>query len=234
MQRFPATNGEYLLFLDDLVAQGREEDALQYAPRERSGTVGERGAMIYGRDDQGRFELRSDADGDIWLATQPVSMIDWNGAKAYAAWRSQCDGKAWRLPMEQEFEKAARGVDGRFYPWGDYLDPSWCCMHDSRPGQLLPSVIDTYPVDVSVYGIKGLGGNSRDWCEDIYEANAPGSSMVNVSAATPPEPSAGAFRVHRGGAWYFTAIDCRAASRLKAAASSRNTAVGVRLARCYA
>lgn len=109
----------------------------------------------------------------MWLPEMPVCMIDWFGAKAYAAWQSSRDGKGWRLTMEQEFEKAARGVDGRFFPWGDSLDPSWCCMRHSHQGHKLPSVVDSYPIDVSVYGIRGLGGNMREWGEEIYSPVPP-------------------------------------------------------------
>jgi len=233
MQRFPVTNHEYITFLDDLVAQGREDEALQHVPREKGGTVGELGAMIYGRDTQGRFELRPDAEGDIWLPDEPVSMVDWYGAKAYAAWQSSQDRKRWRLAMEQEFEKAARGVDGRFYPWGDHLNPSWCCMRDSHQGQPLPSVVESYPIDVSVYGIRGLGGNMRDWCEDIYAPDAPVSPLVQTPALDQRDPEERIYRVNRGGAWNVTAIYCRAATRVRDVPSGRDAFYGVRLSRSY-
>ena len=75
MSRFQVTNREYLAFLNSLVDAGREDDALQWVPRERSGRAGELGAMIYGRDENGRFILVSDADGDIWGLEWPVCMV---------------------------------------------------------------------------------------------------------------------------------------------------------------
>jgi len=229
MQRFPVTNREYIAFLDDLVAQGREGDALKHAPRERGGTVGELGAMIYGRDDRGRFELRPDADGDMWLDDEPVAMISWHNASAYADWRAERDGLSWRLPMEQEFEKAARGVDGRFFPWGDDLDPSRCCMRDSHQNQTLPSVIESYPVDVSVYGVRGLGGNMRDWCLDVYQPEVPNDALVSCIHAADMV----ADRVYRGGTWYGAEAYCRAAARMRNAPLARLDAVTLRLLRPY-
>ena len=76
IRRFPVTNREYLAYLNDLVASGREDLAVKYAPRERGGTSEEGGAMIYGRDANGRFFLRPDADGDAWEPDAPVCMVD--------------------------------------------------------------------------------------------------------------------------------------------------------------
>jgi len=240
MQRFPVTNREYLLFLNDLVAQGREDVALEYVPREKAGQAGKQGAMIYGRNNAGQFILVPDAEGDMWLPEWPVMMIDWYGAKAFATWQASCDGKGWRLPMEQAWEKAARGVDGRFFPWGDDLDPSWCCMVKSHQGAGLPSVIESYPIDVSVYGIRGLGGNMRDWCEDLYTPDAPNhpvvgweSSPVQSPASDPRDHGDRFRRVFRGGSWYVSSLYCRAASRLRNVPLSRYASYSVRLSRSW-
>jgi len=229
MQRFSVTNRQYIAFLDELVTQGREEDALLYVPRERGGTAGQEGTIIYGRDAEGRFVLRPDADGDMWLADEPVSMVNWHCAKAYATWFSEHTGNTWRLAMEQEWEKSARGADGRFFPWGDVHDPSWCCMKDSHRGQMLPHVVDSYPVDVSVYGVRGLSGNIREWCEDTHRASEPSSALVDTSAM----PREGTYRVTRGGAWNGTALFCRAASRSLLVPSFRGASLGLRIVRSY-
>ena len=72
----------------------------------------------------GFFELVADAEDDLWQLDWPVMMVDWFGASAYANWYAKKTGRPWRLPSEFEWEKAARGVDGRFYPWGDKFNPS--------------------------------------------------------------------------------------------------------------
>jgi len=233
VQKFPVTNQQYVRFLDDLVAQGREDEALRHAPRAQAGQAGQQGAMIYGRDSAGRFILVPDAEGDVWLPDYPVCMIDWFGAKAYATWQSNRDGKAWRLAMEREFKKAARGVDGRFYPWGDHIDPAWCAMYNSHQGQPLPSIVDSYPVDVSVYGVRGLGGNSRDWCEDVYVPGPTDAALIPVLPSDHRTANTHTPRVAGGGSWFHPEIYCRAATRFGDVPSARYANFGARLARSF-
>jgi len=230
MQKFSVTNREYILFLDDLVAQGREGEALRHVPRERAGTTDELGAMIYGRDHQGRFLLRPDAEGDVWLPDYPVMMVDWHAAYAYAAWWSTRDAHPWRLPQTQEWEKSARGVDGRFFPWGDFLDPSWCVMKNSHAGYPGPHVVESFPVDCSVYGVRGLGGNMRDWCANIYRSEPPASDVVQADSS---RTTAGSHRTARGGSWDFSVVNCHAATRYGFVPTDRSSSLGVRLVRSY-
>ena len=117
MRRFPVTNREFIDFLDALVADGREDDALRHVPREPRGS-GEPGPTVYGRTAGGGFVLAADATGDTWLPDWPVVLVTWEAARAWCAWESARTGQRWRLPFELEWEKAARGVDGRLFPWG--------------------------------------------------------------------------------------------------------------------
>ena len=207
--RFPVSNRQLIEYLDDLVATGREEEALRHAPRERAGTVGEQGALIFGRGADGRFVLRPDADGDEWDLDWPACMVDLAGAAAWCRWLAGRTGLPWRLPGELEWEKAARGVDGRIYPWGDHLDPSWCCMRDTHEEKMLPAVVDSFPVDESPYGVRGMGGNARDWCVNVLQDDGLPPSGGRVRT---PEGPRGA---DRGGGWSNYAEDCRAAARLE-------------------
>lgn len=224
VQRFPVTQREYIAFLDDLVAQGREEEALRHAPRERAGREGELGALLYGRTASGGFAMQTDADGDTWQPDWPVIHVDWVGARAYLAWLAERSGRPWRLPGELEWEKAARGVDGRWYPWGDHLDPSWCCMTASHVGRKLPADVDTYPVDISPYGVRGMGGNMRDWCLDTD------GSVVDDVVAVPDAGDTGgrSLRVVRGGAWDLGARSCGIPSRGLFVPSLRIPLIGFR------
>ena len=158
-------------------------------------------------------------------------MVDWHGAMAYAAWEARRTGLPWRLPGASEWEKAARGVDGRFYPWGDHIDPSWCCIHVSHDGPARPIVVDSFPVDCSPWGVRGLGGNVRDWCRDLIGSTdeAPDDDIV-------PEPLVGdpATRAQRwicGGAWDTGTRNARSAGRGGSLPTARYPNVGFRLVR---
>ncbi len=232
-QRFPVTNRMFLQFLDDLVAQAKSEDALLHAPRERAGTAGELGALICGFDGR-HFTLRPDADGDIWEPEYPISMVTWHAATAYSRWYSERTGQPWRLPLELEWEKAARGVDGRMYPWGDQFDPSWACMKESHAGRFLPSVVDTFPVDISPYGVRGMAGNSADWCMDSFLAGGGTilSGRVSVVAEEKTESAPG-YRVLRGGGWFNAASELGAANRRYLDSSYRGFDISFRLVRPF-
>jgi serine/threonine-protein kinase len=154
--------------------------------------------------------LRADVDGDVWQPAWPVFNADWHGAVAFAAWTAARTGQPWRLPTADEVEKAARGVDGRFYPWGDRFDASWCCMRDSHPGRPEPANVTDFPLDESPYGVRGLAGNVRAWCAD--------------------GPSPGR-RYDRGGFWLASATECRSADVHDHEETHRAAEVGVRLVR---
>jgi len=231
MRRFPVTNAQYLSFLDDLVRQGREAEALEHAPRERSGTEGELGALIYHRNDDGTFKLGRDADGDIWLPNWPVIQVDWYGATAFAAWERARTGKGWRLAHEFEWEKAARGVDGRRFPWGDHLDPSWCCIRTTHRGGPLPAEVDTFPVDKSPYGIRGLAGNTADWCTNVDDGGPPETPDDIVDTEDGGGATPGVYRAYRGGCWVRGGRAARSAERVSVRPRGRDSVVGIRLVR---
>ena len=95
-------------------------------------------------------------------------MISFESAKSYALWLSKKEGKKWRLPTEEEWEKAAKGADLRSYPWGEHFDPSWACMRSSRE-KILPSSIYDFPIDESPFGVSGMAGNMIDWTQTFDE-----------------------------------------------------------------
>jgi eukaryotic-like serine/threonine-protein kinase len=99
----------------------------------------------------------------------PAIAISWDDARAWCAWASEKQGVLLRLPSENEWEKAARGVDGRRFPWGDAYDATFANWRGSRASysQLEPPGI--YPVDVSVYGAIDMCGGASNWCEGWYK-----------------------------------------------------------------
>jgi eukaryotic-like serine/threonine-protein kinase len=221
------TNAQFLRFLDDLVARGRSAEALRHAPRERPGTPGEVGALIYGYTGGG-FELRPDADGDVWEPDSPVLMVDFAGAEAYAAWRAARTGEPWQLLPELVWEKAARGVDGRAFPWGDGFDPTFACMRESHAGRALPAEVGSFPVDQSPYGIRDMAGNAATWCADPWQVEGPPDG-ARVEA--PARPGADELRAVRGGTWNDAAEFLRAARRTFNAPGYRGSLLSVRIGR---
>ncbi len=95
------------------------------------------------------------------LARHPVANVSWFEAKAYCEWREK------RLPTEAEWEKAARGTDGRIYPWGNTMDPSRANIAESHIGHTMP--VGSYPKGRSPYGLYDMAGNVWDWTEDWYQ-----------------------------------------------------------------
>ena len=104
-----------------------------------------------------------------WDPQWPVNAISLADAEAYAEWRSALERRAMRLPTEEEWEKAARGVDGRAYPWGDRFDPTFAHMRASVPGAPRPAPVGAYPVDTSVYGCMDMAGGMREWTSSRFD-----------------------------------------------------------------
>jgi serine/threonine-protein kinase len=226
VSRFPVTHGQYIRFLDALVAEGREADALRHAPRLMGAAPGEQGPLLYGYDGTG-FALPTGGDAAIWTADTPVVLVDWSGACAYAVWWAGRTGQPWRLLDEFEWEKAARGVDGRLHPWGDAFDPSWCAMRDSQ-AKPRPATVNEFPADESVYGVRGMAGNVLDWTATAYvpDGRVPDGGALELL----PDDGRGR-RVARGGSWNDAASSTRCATRYNIDPAIRLNFVGFRLAR---
>ena len=228
IKKFPITNRQYLDFLNDLVVRGLEKEVLRFAPRELGGTNSEEGALIYGRRNDGRFFLRPDSEGDFWLPQWPVVMIDWYCAQGYALWYKQKTQKPWRLLRELEWEKAARGTDGRFFTWGDEFDASRCSNRYSNAHRPLPAEVHTFPVDISPYDVCGMSGNVQDWCQDPYATKTP--ILNHRPAPLSANLHENTERVHRGGTWSGTSNDIRLSKRIGNHPTVRQSSTGFRLA----
>jgi len=94
----------------------------------------------------------------------PVVLVSHADAVAYAGWLSRETGRTWRLLREAEWEKAARGTDGRIFPWGDRWDPARLNSHDAGPFDTVP--VGRYPLGASPFGMLDAAGQIFEWTAD--------------------------------------------------------------------
>ena len=180
--RDPTTGADYVRFLADLGIADREA---AHARRPRDGMTG----PLFAGSEGLRFPRPRDRGGDgyTWDPKAPVVGISWDDANAYLLWRTALDDRDYRLPNELEWEKAARGADGRRYPWGPRFDAALANLAGSRePGPGLAPV-HAFSHDRSPYGVRGCAGNVREW--------------VREGDGTRDGPRS-ALRITRGAAWH--------------------------------
>lgn len=154
----------------------------------------------------------------------PVVGITFHDAMAYIDWLNKKTNREYRLPTEAEWERAARGVDGRIYPWGEEFDPWRCNTLESGLERTTP--VDSYvPAGVSPAGVVGMTGNVWEWtC----------SRLLPYPFQPDPEPPADNRMVGyvvRGGAWYYSRKLARCAARESYLPDFLSPALGFRLAR---
>ena len=212
MSVLPVTNQDYCDFLSALHATDPDQ-AWSRTPRHSSAL--ESGVQSFWKrpaPGQGYRVPEKDQDGDPWDPNWPVFSVSWEDAREYASWRSGRDGIPCSLPSEVQWEKAARGVDGRVYPWGNGFDPVLCKMRTSRPGTSMPEAVGAFPTDVSPYGVRDVAGGMHQWCLEPFDA----------------EPT---HRAIRGGSWESSAEYCRLAFRYGVLPSQLSSVLGFRLVR---
>lgn len=139
---------------------------------------------------------------------QPVVGVSWHDAVAYCEWLSDATGRAYRLPTEAEWEKAALGgTDGAKYPWGEEPFEAPDGARDGRFHQDAPWDVGAAPPNG--YGIIDIGFNVHEWCSDWYDPFYYASSPVN----DPQGPHTGERRASRGGAWRHMVKVARCSAR---------------------
>jgi formylglycine-generating enzyme required for sulfatase activity len=194
----PITNGQYAAFI---VATGRAAPDVDEATWTSYGLIHpyartRRHAWIGSRPPERRED-------------HPVVLVSHADAQAYAAWLSEKTGAVWRLPTELEWEKAARGSDGRYFPWGNSFDPQLLNSHDLGPFDTVP--VGSFRGGASPYGVLDAAGQVFEW------------------TATPAGPDR---YVVKGGSWDDKGCGvCRPAARHARPAGLKHILIGFRLVR---
>lgn len=194
----PITNRHYAAFI---AATGHRPPAVGRATWAAYGVIHPYGrtrrfAWVKGRPPIGRED-------------HPVVLVSLGDARAYSAWLSRKTGQVWRLPTEFEWEKAARGVDGRYFPWGREFDPERLDSHDAGPFDTTPA--GRYSAGASPYGLLDAAGQVFEW---TATAAGPGRAIV------------------KGGAWDDRGCGvCRPAARHGRPVGMKHIVIGFRLVR---
>ena len=200
--RTPVTNAQYAAFVNATGHRLPDVDAATWA------TYG----LTHPYSSTRRFAWHHAADGltavpPAGRADHPVVLVSHADAEAYAAWLTRITGTPWRLPVESEWEKAARGSDGRRYPWGDAFDAQRLNSHDRGPFDTMP--VGSFPAGASPHGALDMAGQVFEW------------------TATP----GGAGRhIVKGGSWDDKGCGvCRAAARHARPDSLKHILIGFRV-----
>lgn len=196
--RTPITNRQYASFVD----------ATGYAAPDVDRSTWKAYGLVHPYPRTRRFAW-VDSHPPANRGRHPVVLVSPPDAKAYAAWLSDITGYTWRLPSETEWEKAARGSDGRRFPWGDVFDPALLNSHDGGPFDTQP--VGSYPRGASPYGILDAAGQVYEWT-----ATMKGKDRAIV----------------KGGSWDDSGCGvCRPAARHSRPITLKHILIGFRLVR---
>jgi formylglycine-generating enzyme required for sulfatase activity len=197
--------------------------------KEFAGFVDATGYKAFAQTSQGNW-------GVVGRLHHPINFVSWNDAKAYTEWLSEVTGLSCRLPTEAEWEKAARGLKGWIYPWGNRWGAAMANFCDRNcDGILGDNLADdgfsvTAPVGSfqngrSFFGLYDLAGNVNEWCEDYYSA-----TFYSISTKKNPLNKAPSnYRVVRGGAWDDNPERLQSTYRFKFPSDGRYGTLGFRV-----
>jgi formylglycine-generating enzyme required for sulfatase activity len=146
--------------------------------------------------------VREPSGSDSWQTQlgrldHPVVDVSWEDAVDYARWLAKVTGRPWRLPSEAEWEQAARGTDGRSYPWGDTFHKARCNLYEDGIRKTTP--VGSFPSGASPYGVQDMTGNVWEWTSGLYMSYPyrPDDGREREDSTDYRVPH----RVVRGGSW---------------------------------
>ena len=193
MARFPVTLREYAMFLDSLTPSERERRIPSY------------GTPILAKvgPDWVVTDTAIEGDGRTRIAGRelqvPACGVSWYCAVAYTQWLARTTGLPYRLASDLEWEKAMRGADGRAFPMGNRIDPSFAKLRESRPEATQPEAVGEFALDESPYGVRDMAGGVGDWTSTMVDG-LPAPLLADEGTAADNREA-----VWRGGAWSTTA-----------------------------
>jgi formylglycine-generating enzyme required for sulfatase activity/energy-coupling factor transporter ATP-binding protein EcfA2 len=215
---YPVTNQDFKRFVD----------AGGYARRQYWSEAGWQWLERAGRNEPQDWQ---DPMFGIRRPNRPVVGVTWFEAQAYCHWLTEHlrqggklgNGEMVRLPTEAEWEKAARGTDGRWWPWGNGWDEGKANTAEKGPGTTTP--VGIYPDGASPYRALDMAGNVWEWCQDWFAADY----YAKSPGRNPTGPPTGEYRVVRGGSWVYDARLARSAGRSGLTPGDRDSYIGFRV-----
>ncbi len=210
IQRYEVTSSQYTAFLNTLGANSH-----------LSGCEGNACAFTRTEDETALIEF----DGTTYTnigGNLPMYKVTWYGAKAF------CEAAGGRLPTEAEWEYAARGTDGRIYPWGNTWDPLSARTSIPATTEVGPLPVGRYPSGFSPFGMFDMAGNVAEWVSDWYDPTY--YTLPDASGENPLGPTVGTEKVIRGGSWDSKPFFARAVHRQSLAPQETGSWIGFRCA----
>jgi len=201
MDRYPVTNGQYKIFVDETGHQSPYITASAYQLQ---------GFLVHPYDKVKAFLWRGDSF-PTGRKVHPVVLVSYHDAVSYCEWKGNKLRAKYRLSTEEEWEKAARGTDGRIFPWGS----KWIAENlNSGAHAGSTTSVGQFPLGKSPYGLYDMVGNAFEWTSTPWQVPTTGSQAQKM--------------VLKGCSWDDLPGTCRAAMRHGRPASSKHILIGFR------